>query len=162
MSLLAQPNRRFVGLLALLLLAAAFLPGCNTIRKYLGWGKTIESPEAGTPEAVIQDVIRAGLEQDEKKGWNIFMSQLHSQERTSAGSVTTCKRTYWPAFRRKVRFLVLDPGIPSYELIYTEPSPDEIFMKVFVKSSAAEVPTPISVKRDPQAGNVWRLAQCSI
>ena len=162
MSTLAHHHRRLVAFLAALLLAAALLPGCNTIRKYLGWGKTVESAEAGTPEAVIQNVIRAGLEEDQKKAWMDLLEQLHSQERTAAGSATTCRRTYWPAFRRKVRFLALDPSIPSFELIYTETSSDDLFMKVFVKSSAAEVPTPISVKRDPQAGNGWKLAHCSI
>ena len=162
MSNLLRPTPRYMGLLAALILAGALLPGCNTIRRYLGWGRTISEPDPGSPEAVVQIVLRAGLELDESKAWKTFLDQLHSQERTAAGSVVTCKRTYWPAFRRKVRFFSPDPTVPTYELIYVEESPDKISIKMFVRSSASDTPTPIMVKQDAMEGNVWKLAHCSI
>lgn len=150
--------RTLVWIAALLLLA----PGCRLVRYKLGIGVTVERPDEGTPFALVQQVLAAGLEPEDDKAWERFVATLHSQERGGQGSMTTCRRTFWPSFRRKAAFLVEDKATLSFTVLDERASEQGHYLKVFVKNKASELPTPINVKQDPLAGNAWRLAACSI
>ena len=158
----AHPWARSLRLLIAFGLALALLGGCRKIKNKLGMAEEITAPQPGSYEALVQDVLRAALISDAQKSWEAMIQLLHSNERGVPGSVSACKSTFWPAFRRKVKYLVKDPTIPSFEIVEDRAGEREGSRRVFIKSRASDMPTPIPVKRDPNQKNDWKLAQCSI
>ena len=152
---------RRIATVLLVLGAVALFTSCKSYR-YRFFGKEVTKPEAGTPEHIVQLALLAALHSDPQKAWTSFVETLHSRERASGGSITTCRRTYWPAFRRKVRYLVQDPTAAIFTLRDHKESEDGTSQKLYLENSQSDQPTPIPVVRDPAQGNSWRIGQCSL
>ena len=154
-------SRSIARLLLVLALLSLATSGCSRIRTYFGIAEEISGPDPDTPAWIVQQLLRAGMVPEAEASWKSFLKILHSQEH-STGSLTLCKRTYWPAFRRKVHYLVKDARSVTYDLMEDRAGETEGFRKIFVHNRASEQATPVAVKRDPLHGGSWRIASCSL
>lgn len=142
--------------LAVLLLAAVVsMPGCRMVKMKLGLGETVTNPDPGTPERVIQDVLRAASNPDPDAGWAAFEGLLHSDETSSNRALQEWRQTKFDTIRRKVSGLIEDPATHSYKMMdYREVSGG---VQIFVKNESSEVPTPCRLKPDPAVRGAWRV-----
>ena len=135
--------------------------GCQQVRRMLGITTTIDNPDAGTPEALVRDVLAAAIESDESKGWEAYRKLLHSEQLLSGSSEKAWRTMNYPALRRKARLYLEDDGVPIYELAYTEEvAPSSV--KIFVSNEKSEIPTPCTLKPDANHGGAWRITLCSL
>ena len=133
--------------------------GCSKVQEMIG-SRTVDSADASSPEGVILDMMRSGLEPDPKKGWQMFKKLLHSEQNNRI-SLISWEQNNYSTFRRKVFHYLADDKVPTYEIDKTEePMDDEV--KIFVVNERSDMPTPCRLKRDPQADNAWRIMQCSL
>ena len=146
-----------LALVALLVCTA----GCQQVRRLAGIHTTVESPEAGSPEAVIFDALTAALEPDEAKGWKAFRELLHSDQLVSGISEKTWRTMNFSALRRKSRLYLEDDSLPTYKLAYTEDIAPA-GLKLFIYNEKSEVPTPCTVNPDPNHANAGRISICSL
>ncbi len=157
-------NGRRLPLLALAVsavLALAIAAGaCRMIKNKLGISETVENPADGTPEKVIQDVLKSALEKDFDTGWRQFAKLLHSDQR-SAASLQQWKGINYPAFRKKVELYVKDPSLVSYaiERVDEEPDGGQTF---FITNAKSDMPTPLTLIQDKEADGAWRVKRCSL
>ncbi len=135
--------------------AVAGVAGCQKIKSRLGIAETVSNPEPGTPEKVIQDVLKAAAMADEADGWEAFSSLLHSEETSSPAAMNEWQTMRFPTIRRKVGYLLEDRSAAIYKLM--DKREDGRNVKVFVKNSQSEMPTPCTLRQDPEAGNAWRV-----
>lgn len=145
--------RFLVALIALGAVLAA--SGCQKVKTRLGIGETITNPDPGTPEKTIQDVLKAARAADEGEGWQVFSSLLHSQETSSPSAMNEWQTMRFPTIRRKVDYLLLDKSALIYKLM--DAREDGKDMKIFVANSRSDMPTPCTLRRDPEQGNAWRV-----
>jgi hypothetical protein len=147
-----------VFLLAVTLGATA---GCQQVRRMAGITTTIDSPDDGSPEALVRDVLSSAIESDESKGWEAYRKLLHSEQLLSRASEKAWRTMNYPALRRKVRLYLEDDAVPTYELAYIEEvAPSSV--KLFVSNEKSEVPTPCTLKPDANHGGAWRITLCSL
>ncbi len=141
-----------------LLLAVAIallLPGCRMVRLQLGLGVTITTPDPGTPERLVQDVLRAALNADEDSGWEAFEALLHSEEAGSPRAHAEWRQTKFEAIRRKAAALVEDPGTFAYRMMDYREDGDTV--QIFVRNRTSDLPTPCRVKPDPAVRGAYRV-----
>ncbi len=131
------------------------LGGCQRIKTTLGLGDRIATPDPGTPEAVIQDVLKAARTKDEADGWEAFSNLLHSRELSSPAAMNEWQTMLYPTIRRKVDLLLEDRSALIYRLMDKREDGKEV--KIFVKNSQSDVPTPCTLRQDPERGNAWRV-----
>ena len=145
-------------IVVVLLLAGAFVlavAGCQKIKTKIGIGETISNPEAGTPEKVIQDVLKAARMSDDNDGWQAFSTLLHSQETSSPAAMNKWQTMVYPTMRRKADFLLVDKSALIYKLMDKREEGKDV--KVYVENSQSDMPTPCTLRRDPEQGNAWRV-----
>ncbi len=131
------------------------VPGCRMVKMKLGLGESITNPDPGTPERVIQQVLKAALNPDKDAGWEAFEALLHSEETSSNLALQEWSETKFDTIRRKAAFLVKDQKTVAYQMMdFRE---DDKGVQIFVKSSASEMPTPCRLRPDPAAGGAWRV-----
>jgi len=142
---------------AVLLASVAVLGtvGCQKIKSRLGIGVTVSEPEPGTPEKVIQDVLKAATKADEAEGWEAFSNLLHSDETSSPAAMNEWQTMRFPTIRRKAGYLLQDRSAGIYKLM--DKREDGKTVKVFVMNSQSDMPTPCTLRQDPEAGNAWRV-----
>lgn len=128
---------------------------CQKVKLKLGIGDKITSAEPGTPEAVVQEVLKAALNPDEQAGWEHFSKLLHSSELDSPVAVNDWRNTKFPSIRRKAQYLVDDKTSFAYTIMDRREEPPSLM--VFVKNSQSDLPTPCKLRQDPAAGNAWRV-----
>lgn len=142
------------GLCAALALALS-LGSCQKVKMKLGIGDKVTNPDPGTPEALIQEVLRAASNPDEEAGWERFSSLLHSAEIDSPVAMNDWRNMKFPAIRKKAALLIEDKTSFSYTVMdRREESPS---LLLFVKSTGSDLPTPCKMRQDPSAGNAWRV-----
>lgn len=142
---------------AVVVVTAALLsfPGCRMVKMKLGLGEPITNPDPGTPERVVQDVLRAASNPDPEAGWAAFEGLLHSDEITSNRAIQEWRQTKFDTIRRKAGSLVEDPATHSYRMMdYREESGG---VQIFVKNKSSDVPTPCRLKPDPAVRGAWRV-----
>lgn len=142
---------RMVWVLALVL----GLPGCQAVKNRLGIGVTVSNPDAGTPEKVIQEVLRTAMMPDAQDGWVAFASLLHSEEIASPAGMNEWETMRFPTLRRKASYLLKDKTALTY--VVMEKRTEGNTLKVFVQNQQSDMPTPCTLKRDPVNGNAWRV-----
>ena len=147
----------FAALLASLALSVG--SGCKEIDKMIP--ETIDNPDKGSPEWVVQQAFIAAMEKDEPTGWKKFQSLLHSRERRSVLSEKSWRQMNFSAFRRKYPIYLEDKTKPVYELQYTEDF-DDGAKKLFITNNRSDVPTPCQLEPDPQADGAWKIVRCSL
>ena len=124
-------------------------------------GMVVKNPAVDSPEWLIEQVLVAAMEPDEAKGWALFESLLHVDEKIPNALISRRQLNY-PASRRKVKlFLYEDPTKPIYKVSrVVEESPKSVRIYVH-NNSENSMPTPCEVRMDDTI-NKWRIGICSL
>jgi len=145
--------------LALTTLLLAALAGC----KYLP-AKTIEKPDAGTPEFLVMKMLEAASNKEIEVGWEIVHPFLHSYITDLSTSENNFLNLNFKALSRKVQFFTKDEkgneyckGGFCYKLDYIKDTTPDKEIEVFVKNAKSDMPSPFRIARDPKANNEWRI-----
>jgi len=144
-----------IGLLALLA-----LPGCQFLRLKLGFGYGVDVAVAGTPEAVIQDALKAAIEPDAEKGWVEFLKLLHTEQKDK-GSLESWKGLKFREMRKKATNYVTNVATTGFTVKRVREE-DDGNVSYFLHSPKTDMPTPCTVKPDPEQSNAWRITRCSL
>jgi len=149
---------RVHGILLSLLLALA-LSGpslsCQRIKTKLGIGDKVTNPIPGTPEKVIQDVLRAASAADEEQGWEQFALLLHTEELDSPAAMNGWRSMKFPSIQRKVGYLLSDKTAVEYAVM--DRREDGKSLVIHVENSKSDSATPCKLRQDPAQGNAWRV-----
>ena len=122
-------------------------------------GELIKAPPAGSPEAVIQQLLMAAMNPDEAAGWKTTSGLLHSSMSAQKAQKSYREMNY-PASRRKVALFTPDDSKAHFRVTRkTSPSDDKV--KLFIHNEKS-MPTPCTLKRDPAAEGAWRVYVCSL
>ncbi len=153
-------NRWRIGLVALVVLASLMsLSSCRALRHRVGLKETVSNPSKGTPEWVIQEVLRAALEEDEEVGWRSFARLLHSEQKHGA-SLDNWRSFRYRNLRGKVNLYLKDREAVSYEIVRVNVE-DSGGHTYFIYNQQSD-PTPCTVLQDERADNAWRISRCSL
>jgi hypothetical protein len=139
-------------LLAMLALVLA-LAACQKIKTKLGIGDTITDPAPGTPEKVVQDVLRAARNGDEEAGWEQFQKLLHPEEVELQSSLSNWRQFKYRGIRKKVNLLVQDPATMTFKVM--DRREEGASLVVMVENSGSDMPTPCRLKTD--AKGQWKV-----
>lgn len=124
-------------------------------------GMIVRETKPDSPEWLIQQVLVASMEPDEAKGWELFASLLHEDQKIENALISRRQLNY-PASRRKVKlFLFEDPTKPYYKVDRVlEESPK--LVRIFVhNNSEGGMPTPCELRFDDNLKK-WRIGICSL
>jgi hypothetical protein len=139
----------------LLIPIIALLLSCQQIKLKLGLGDKIVNPPPGSPEKVVQEVLKSALQGDPEAGWEAFSVLLHSDEQQSPAALNDWRTMRFPAIRKKVSYLVEDKASATYTLMDKREEGQSLIL--YVKNSQSDMPTPCKLRKDPQNGNAWRV-----
>jgi len=127
-----------------------------------GIADTVVNPDPGSAEAVVQELLAASIDENAERGWEAFQVLLHTQERSSRGAMSSCRKIYWPGFRRKAEFFLVDPSNTTYDILEDRAGETDDYRKIFIRNIASDQATPIPLKRDRNHHDSWRIAACSL
>ena len=124
-------------------------------------GTIVKTPAPDSPEWVISQVLLAAMDPDEAKGWALFESLLHEDQK-AVNALTSRRSLNFAASRRKVKlFLVEDPNQPIYQVDrVVEQSPKQVRIYVH-NNSEGGMPTPCELRMDDTLKK-WRVGICSL
>ena len=122
-------------------------------------GVLVSQPAEGSPEAVLQTVIAATMNPDEAAGWEALRGVLHSSI-SAPHALQSYREMNFPASRRKVALFTPDDTKPHFRVVRTT-TPSEDKIKVFVHNEKS-MPTPCTLRRDPEAEGAWRVYVCPL
>ena len=146
--------------LSLLLMLLVLAGGCKNLKYKLGFG-SVENPDPGTPEELIQKIFKAGLNPDKEAGWLQLKPLIHSSELKSIVNVKDWKRLRFRRLRKQVKLYVNDTSKVSFKIMRVKEWPDGT-LEYFVHNSKSDMPTPCTFKKDPANGGAWRIwTRCS-
>ena len=148
--------RRIVWVVAIALLGGA--AGCQKIKSKLGIGDTVTNPDSGTPDKVVQDVLKAARMADEEQGWEKFVGLLHSEETEMPASLSTWRDMKYRAIRKKADFLLSEKSTFTFKVMDRRESEDGHTLQIFLENTASDMPTPCRLKQDKAQGNAWRVS----
>lgn len=141
--------------------ALVALPSCKEIQRLLP-ATEVDSPEQGSPEYVIQQVLKSGMEKDTDAGWKLFRPWLHSEELSSPASEKNWRQFNFESLARNTGLYLEDPSKPVYKIDYDEESGGGSTHTWFLVNKKSDMPTPIVLKRDGKANNEWRVKRMSL
>lgn len=124
-------------------------------------GTVVKAPIPDSPEWLIQQVLVASLEPDFEKGWALFESLLHEDQKIEKALISR-KQLNYPASRRKVNLFIFEPGpTPIYKIDrIVEEGPTQF--RIFVHNNSPDsMPTPCEVRYDENLKK-WRIGICSL
>lgn len=153
-------RRRLAWLVVAVMALALAAGGCRFVKTKIGLGDQVVDPGAGTPEKVIQDVLRAGLEKDEEKAWLMY-SKLLESEQVSPASLQNWRQFKLGSLRKKVELYLDDKEKVSYT-IDRQVEEEDGSLTIFLRNLKSDMPTPCTVMKDPKANNEWRIKRCSL
>jgi hypothetical protein len=133
----------------------ASLFSCQQIKLKLGLGDKIANAPPGSPEKVVQEVLKSALQSDAEAGWETFSLLLHSEEQQSPAALNDWRTMRFPAIRKKASYLVEDKASATYILMDKKEEGQSLI--IYVKNSQSDMPTPCKLRKDPQNGNAWRV-----
>ena len=147
--------RRLLTFVAIGLVLAAGAAGCQTIRSKIGLATTIKNPDPGTPEKVLQDVLKAASNPNEEEGWVQFTGLLHTEEVSLPGLLSGWRSMKYPAIRKKASYFITDQATASYDLM--DKREEGRSLMLYVRNSQSDMPTPCKFRQDPAQGNAWKV-----
>lgn len=130
-------------------------PGCRTVKMAAGLGETVTQPDPGTPERIVQEVLKAASNPDRDTGWAAFEALLHSEESDSQRALQEWRDTKFDTIRRKAPSLVQDPASFAYKMMDYRKEGDTV--QIFVRNAASDMPSPCRLKPDPAVRGAWRV-----
>jgi hypothetical protein len=149
-----------------ILFIAQSLVSCKSCKQYQAKyiGITVENPEEGSPEKVIQDAMKAALDPNEEEGFTKFKALLHTDETEIPNRVTHYNELAFPRFRKQVHQYVKDKDKATFVIKrWDELQEDQLLMiYVEVDPKYSDMPRPIKLKRDKNDGNKWRILDISL
>jgi hypothetical protein len=124
-------------------------------------GMVVRDTLPRTPERAIQDVLRAALEPDEEKGWEMFKALLHTDE-LLPNALITRRSMNFAASRRKVHlFLVEKAEVPVFKVARILDEGNDS-LRFFVHNPES-MPTPCVARIDRNLNPpAWRIGVCSL
>lgn len=153
-------NARRLALIAALALLMVAPTGCKQIKMKLGMGYEVTDPAAGSPEHVIQQALDAGRNDNATKGWRAFMKLLHTDQHNPA-SLKSWETMKYASMRRKVDHFIVNEVGPSFKVMRIREE-DNGSITYFLFTPNSDMPTPCTVKPDPQQADAWRITRCSL
>jgi len=124
-------------------------------------GTVVRDPLPDSPEWLIQQVLTASLEPDAEKGWALFESLLHEDQKVE-NALASRKTLNYPASRRKVNLFVFEPGPkPIYRVERVVEEATNQFRIFVFNNSPDAMPTPCEVRYDNTLKK-WRIGICSL
>lgn len=156
----AQMFQRILGIALVSSLALGMLGGCEVVDKARMklLGVKVTNPEPETAEWVLREVLLAGKEPDEEKGWQRFQKVLHSQERTN-NALKGWQQFGWPRIRRQAHLYLDETGTFVLRDFRTLQNDGIDF---FLENRDRDLPTPCSVYLDFANNKQWRVKRCSL
>jgi len=119
----------------------------------------ISAPAPDSPEAVIRGILEGAMNPDSDAGWETTKALLHSNLHT-ARALKSYRELNYPASRRKVALFTPDDTKPHFRVARRQtPAADKI--KLFIHNEKS-MPTPCTLRKDPQASGAWRIHACSL
>jgi hypothetical protein len=149
--------KNFFWIAILLTFIFSSLSDCKWVKRKLKITTTVTETKQGTPDRIIQDVLKAAAEKDDELAWNTFFNLLHSEERETIASVKNWKEFKFPAIRRKVDYLIMERSSVSFKIAEERQDTDN-YMQIFVENSKSDMPTPCILKKDPAQNNEWKVS----
>ena len=147
-----------VAWIALLILLT--LPGCQLVKLKLGIGYDVAVAAPGSPERVLQDALKAALEPDAEKGWVEFLKLLHTEQKDK-GSLEAWKSLKFREMRKKATNYITNVATSGFTVKRIREE-DDGNVSYFLLSPKTDMPTPCTVKPDPEQSNAWRITRCSL
>lgn len=147
-----------VALIGLLLLLT--LSGCQFLKLKTGIGYDVDVAASGSPERVIQEALKASLDPDAEKGWVDFLKLLHSEQKDK-GSLDSWKSLKFREMRKKASNYVSNVATTGFTVKRVREE-DDGNVSYFLHSPKTDMPTPCTVKPDPEQSNAWRITRCSL
>lgn len=117
----------------------------------------VDNPTEGTPEYVIQQILKAGMEKDTDVGWKEFRPWLHSEELDSSASEKNWREVKFESLARSVSRYLEDPSKPVYKIDYDEEMHGGRMHRWFLVNKYSDMPSPVVLKEDPKANGEWRV-----
>jgi len=147
-----------VAVLALCIVGGAI--SCQSVKRKLNISETVSDPAPGTPEKVVQDVLKAATNPDQEEGWIQFTRTLHTDETEAVIAMKGWKEMKYPSLRRKADYFITDKAATAYKILDRQEEGSNLLL--FVVSSQAEYPTPCRLKRDAAQGNAWKVVSACL
>ena len=150
----------FIALVGAVIAMSLTLSGCRWAKEKMGIAEEVTSPEAGTPEKVVYDVIKAAImfRQGKKAdGWKLFEKQLHPDEKAPNNPVrgghwktgnflNTVKKVHLFTTASDDKGSVKDSD-PTYAIARRDESDDGKRLKIYVVNEGnEESPTPCKME----------------
>ena len=148
-------KHRLIQWLLLLMLSGFAFTSCRMIKLKLGIGYTVENPDPDSPEAVMQNVLKALTIRDPQKSWSRFLPLLHTHEH-GGGYINTWRKMKFKHMRNVVNYYILDPSTYSFKVKRVQEGLEDTLI-LYIASKKTDIPTPCKFKRDPHNGNAWRV-----
>ena len=120
---------------------------------------TIRNPAAGTPEEVVTKALEAALAGD----FAAYVAMVHSEHKETARQRSQRERYEWTRFKRQAEWYVASRNPLAWELV-RRAAEGEAYLKMFVKDQKHpdRMPVPVRMKKDPKAGNAYRIVVNSL
>lgn len=114
--------------------------------------ETIAAPAAGTPEAAIGDLLRAGL----KKNFADYLALLHPEERSTEEQRSQKERYEWKRFSQQAAWYAATREPLTFVIAKREPQ-GETKLKVFLvdQKNKNRSPVPVMLVRADGRWHVW-------
>ncbi|MBM4387430.1 MAG: hypothetical protein FJ088_06790 [Deltaproteobacteria bacterium] len=129
------------------------LDGCRKVKTKIGLGELVEYPNEGTPEKVIQEVLKSAA-MPEEEGWQKFTTLLHSEEKLPT-LLNNWRQFSYREIRKKADYFIKDKAMFSFK-IKDEKSEGES-LKIYIENSMSDVPTPCTLRKDKSEGDAWKV-----
>lgn len=129
------------------------LDGCRKLKTKIGLGELVEYPKEGTPEKVIQEVLKSAA-MPEEEGWQKFMTLLHSEEKLPT-LLNNWRQFSYREIRKKVDYFVKDKSIFSFKIKDEKLEGENL--KIFIENSMSDIPSPCTLRKDKAEGNAWKV-----
>ena len=147
--------RRLLTLLLTSALALPLLPGTSHAKQAPPSERkpeTIQAPAAGTPEAAIGDLLRAGL----KKSFADYLAVVHPDERSTEEQRSQKERYEWKRFSQQAAWYAATLEPLTFVIAKREPQ-GENKVKVFVvdQKNKGRSPVPVMLVRADGRWLVW-------
>ncbi len=115
------------------------------------------------PEEVIRLMFSAALRESEEESWPFLMALTHSRDLENPRALDYLKAFNWRKLRRSLDRYLVDRDAASFHIVRTDPAEigDAEYVKVFLHQQGG-MPGPVHLRRDPQKGGAWLVAQISL
>ncbi len=86
---------------------------------------------------------------------------LHSKQLKSVASERNWRNFNFQTTRRKYKLYLEDDEKPVFKFGYMEEDLDG-GVAIYIRNEKSDMPTPCTVRPDPEQDNKWRITKCSL